>query len=369
MLKKLAIASLCALSAAAFITGCGSSQKPASSAAASAPAEKKEITVGATAGPHAEVVEAAAKEAEKNGLKVNVKEFSDYITPDQALADGDLDIVVYQHKPFMENFNKQHGTHLTDIGRAILMRMGIYSNKVKDVKDLPDGATISIPNDPTNEGRGLQLLEKAGVIKLKEGVGMKATPADVVENPKNIQFKEIEAAQLPRSLDDVDASVITMNYVMSAGLSPEKQGIFLEDKDTPLAVMIIAVRERIRISQPIRNSFRLISLTLLRNSLLKNTKAPSFLPGTNRLLKQKALEKFPFPKLFYWDKPDKPDVQGIQSSIRYLLQTFSARRAILSWPSLLGWTPSLYHFCSGGKAFVKSRTGRFHSLASERRNF
>ena len=244
MLKKLAIASLCALSAAAFITGCGSSQKPASSAAASAPAEKKEITVGATAGPHAEVVEAAAKEAEKNGLKVNVKEFSDYITPDQALADGDLDIVVYQHKPFMENFNKQHGTHLTDIGRAILMRMGIYSNKVKDVKDLPDGATISIPNDPTNEGRGLQLLEKAGVIKLKEGVGMKATPADVVENPKNIQFKEIEAAQLPRSLDDVDASVITMNYVMSAGLCPEKPAIFLEDKDTPLAVMIIAVREK-----------------------------------------------------------------------------------------------------------------------------
>lgn len=195
------------------------------------------------------------------------------------------------------------------------MRMGIYSNKVKDVKDLPDGATISIPNDPTNEGRGLQLLEKAGVIKLKEGVGMKATPADVVENPKNIQFKEIEAAQLPRSLDDVDASVITMNYVMSAGLSPEKQGIFLEDKDTPLAVMIIAVRERIRISLPIRNSFKLISLTLLRNSLLKNTKAPSFLPGTNRLLKQKALEKFPFPKLFYWGKPDKPDVQGASSRL------------------------------------------------------
>lgn len=242
MLKKLVIAGLCALSAAAFISGCGSSQKPASSAAAFAPAEKKEITVGATAGPHAEVVEAAAKEAEKNGLKVNVKEFSDYITPDQALADGDLDIVVYQHKPFMENFNKQHGTHLTAIGKAILMRMGIYSNKVKDVKDLPDGATISIPNDPTNEGRGLQLLEKAGVIKLKDGVGMKATPADVVENPKHIQFKEIEAAQLPRSLDDVDASVITMNYVMSAGLNVKEQGIFLEPKDEPLAVMVLAVR-------------------------------------------------------------------------------------------------------------------------------
>lgn len=160
MLKKLIITGLCALSAAAVITGCGSDAKPAASFAQSAPAEKKEITVGATAGPHAEVVEAAAKEAEKNGLKVNVKEFSDYITPDQALADGDLDLVVYQHEPFLNNFNKQHNTNLVPIGKAILMRMGIYSNKYKDVKDIPDGATISIPNDSTNEGRGLQLLEK-----------------------------------------------------------------------------------------------------------------------------------------------------------------------------------------------------------------
>lgn len=245
MLKKLVIAGLCALSAAAIITGCGSNAKPASSAAASASVqEKKEITVGATAGPHAEVVEAAAKEAESKGLKVNVKEFSDYVTPDQALADGDLDLVVYQHEPFLKNFNKQHNTNLVSIGKAILMRMGVYSNKYKDIKDLPDGATVSIPNDPTNEGRGLQLLEKAGVIKLKEGVGMKATPADVVENPKNLKFQELEAAQLPRSLADVDASVITMNYVMSSGLSPKDQGIFLEDKDTPLAVMIIAAREK-----------------------------------------------------------------------------------------------------------------------------
>lgn len=245
MLKKLVIAGLCALSAAAIITGCGSNAKPASSAAASVQVqEKKEITVGATAGPHAEVVEAAAKEAESKGLKVNVKEFSDYVTPDQALADGDLDLVVYQHEPFLKNFNKQHNTNLVSIGKAILMRMGVYSNKYKDIKDLPDGATVSIPNDPTNEGRGLQLLEKAGVIKLKEGVGMKATPADVVENPKNLKFQELEAAQLPRSLADVDASVITMNYVMSSGLSPKDQGIFLEDKDTPLAVMIIAAREK-----------------------------------------------------------------------------------------------------------------------------
>ena len=254
MLKKLIITGLCALSAAAVITGCGSDAKPAASSAQSAPAEKKEITVGATAGPHAEVVEAAAKEAEKNGLKVNVKEFSDYITPDQALADGDLDLVVYQHEPFLNNFNKQHNTNLVPIGNAILMRMGIYSNKYKDVKDIPDGATISIPNDSTNEGRGLQLLEKAGLIKLKEGVGMKATPADVTENPKHLKFNELEAAQLPRSLDDVAASVITMNYVMSAGLSPKDQGIFLESKDTPLAVMIIAARDKDK-NQPAYKKF------------------------------------------------------------------------------------------------------------------
>lgn len=254
MLKKLIITGLCALSAAAVITGCGSDAKPAASSAQSAPAEKKEITVGATAGPHAEVVEAAAKEAEKNGLKVNVKEFSDYITPDQALADGDLDLVVYQHEPFLNNFNKQHNTNLVPIGKTILMRMGIYSNKYKDVKDIPDGATISIPNDSTNEGRGLQLLEKAGLIKLKEGVGMKATPADVTENPKHLKFNELEAAQLPRSLDDVAASVITMNYVMSAGLSPKDQGIFLESKDTPLAVMIIAARDKDK-NQPAYKKF------------------------------------------------------------------------------------------------------------------
>ena len=240
MKKQLILAGLILAGAALTFSGCGNSKNSQSTA----PAEKTSIIVGATAGPHAEVVEAAAKEAEKKGLKVEIKEFSDYITPGQALADGSIDIAVYQHKPFLDNFNKQHGTDLIPVGDAILMRMGIYSNKYKDVKDIPSGGTISIPNDPTNEGRGLQLLEQAGLIKLKEGVGMKATPADVVENPKNLKFKELEAAQLPRSLDDVDASAITMNFVMSAGLSPKEQGIFLESRDNPLAVMIIAVRNK-----------------------------------------------------------------------------------------------------------------------------
>lgn len=241
-LKKIVLAACAAFAAAAVLTGCGSSEKPAASSAA-APA-KTEITVGATAGPHAEVVEAAAKEAEKMGLKVNVKEFSDYITPDQALEDGDIDIAVYQHQPFLDNFNKQKGAHLVSIGKAILMRMGIYSNKYKSVDEIPDGTVIAIPNDPTNGGRGLLLLQEAGLIKLKDGVGSKATVTDVTENPKHLQFQELDAAQLPRSLDDAGAAVITMNYVMSAGLDPKKQGIFLEPKDAPLAVMIIAAREK-----------------------------------------------------------------------------------------------------------------------------
>ena len=188
--------------------------------------------------------DAAAKEAAKSGLKVQVVEFSDYITPDKALADGELDLVSYQHKPFLDNFNKQNKSDLVPIGNAILMRMGIYSDKVRDVKDIPDGAVIAVPNDPTNGGRGLMLLERAGVIKLKDGLGMKATPNDIADNPKHIQIKELEAAQLPRSLADVDAAVITMNYVMSGGLDVKKQNIFLEPKDEPLAVMIIAARTK-----------------------------------------------------------------------------------------------------------------------------
>lgn len=241
-LKKLVLPIALAAVVAIGLVGCGTQNNGSSDAAKAAP--DKEIKIGATAGPHAEVVEAVAKEAAKQGIKIKVVEFSDYITPDKALADGDIDLASYQHKPFLDNFNSQNGTDLVSIGNTILMRMGIYSNKVKDVKDLPDGAVVAVPNDPTNEGRGLALLQKAGVIKLKDGVGLKATPDDVVDNPKHLQFREIEAAQLPRSLDDVDAAVITMNYVMSAGLNVKEQGIFLEPKDEPFAVMILAARAK-----------------------------------------------------------------------------------------------------------------------------
>ena len=238
--KKLAVPFAILAFASLALAGCGNS-----SSSSTKPTEtKKEIKIGATAGPHAEVAEAVAKEAQKQGLNVKVVEFTDYITPDKALASGDIDLNSYQHKPFLDNFNKQNNSDLVPIGKTILMRMGVYSDKVKDVKDIKEGGIVAIPNDPTNGGRGLVLLEKAGLIKLKEGVGFKATIADIAENPKNLQFKELEAAQLPRSLADVDAAAITMNYVMSAGLDVKKQGIFLESKDEPLAVMVLAARSK-----------------------------------------------------------------------------------------------------------------------------
>ncbi|MFA0442525.1 methionine ABC transporter substrate-binding protein [Vibrio sp. 10N.286.49.C2] len=206
--------------------------------------DDSEIKVGATVGPHAQVVEAVAREAAKQGLNVKVVEFSDYITPNAALEDGSIDINSYQHQPFLTNYNTSHDAHLVSIGDSILMRMGVYSNKYKSLEALPDGARIAIPNDPTNGGRGLLLFADSGLITLKEGVGFQAGLNDIVSNPKKFKFIEVDAAQLPRTLDDVDASAITMNYVMSAGLDPKKQGIYLESKQAPLAVMVIAAREQ-----------------------------------------------------------------------------------------------------------------------------
>ena len=229
--KKISLFALSTLTAMTLIlSGCGQQAQ-------------KEIKLGATSGPHAEVAEAVAQEAANQGLKVTVVEFSDYVTPDQALADGDIDLNSYQHEPFLKNFSAQHNAELSPIGTTILMRMGIYSDKVHSTKDIPDGAKVAIPNDPTNGGRALMLLAKAGLITLPEN-NFKVTIQDIQSNPKQLQFVELEAAQLPRSLQDVDIAVITMNYVMSGGLDVKKQSIYLEDKSEPLAVMVLAARTK-----------------------------------------------------------------------------------------------------------------------------
>jgi len=200
------------------------------------------LKVGATVGPHAQVVEAAAKEAAKQGIKVEVIEFSDYITPNSALAEGSIDINSFQNQPFLNNYNSNNDSDLVPIGKSILMRMGLYSSKYHSLADIPDNALIAIPNDPINGARGLLLLADAKLITLKADVGYQATINDIIDNPKHLEFVELEAAQLPRSLGDVDVAAITMNYVMSAGLNPQEQGLYLESKDEPLGLMIIAVR-------------------------------------------------------------------------------------------------------------------------------
>jgi len=205
-------------------------------------AQDKPLKIGVTAGPHAQIFEQVKKVAERDGLKIQVVEFSDYVQPNAALAAGDLDANSYQHKPFLDQQVKDRGYKLVNVGYTVNFPIGLYSKKVKNLKDLKEGARFGIPNDPTNGGRVLLVLQDQGLIKLKAGAGLKATPLDVVENPKKLKFVELEAAQLPRSLDDLDASAINTNYAIPAGLHPGKDAIAQESAKSPY-VNLIAVRE------------------------------------------------------------------------------------------------------------------------------
>lgn len=238
-LKTTIALSLAAIAFAGVISGCGGDKKPAASSAA----VKNEISVGITPGYSEQVMEYAAKEATKQGLTVNIKTFSDYVTPDQALAAGDIDLNSFQHGPFLQAFNEKNGTHLVSIGNTYLAPLRVYSNKITSIKDVPDGAKVSIPNDPSNGGRALLLLDHNGLLKLKPGTDpTKATINDIAENPKKLEIIELEAAQLPRSLDDVTISVINAGYAKSANLD-SKKALATEDNTSPY-VNIIAAREQ-----------------------------------------------------------------------------------------------------------------------------
>jgi D-methionine transport system substrate-binding protein len=212
-------------------------------AAAPAFAQDKPLKIGVTAGPHAQIFEQVKKIAEKDGLKIQVVEFSDYIQPNAALAAGDLDANSYQHKPFLDQQVKDRGYKIVNVGYTVNFPIGIYSKKVKSLKELKDGARVGIPNDPTNGGRVLLVLQDQGLIKLKPEAGLKATPLDVVDNPKKLKFVEVEAAQLPRTLDDLDAAAVNTNYAIPAGLQPGRDSIAQESAKSPY-VNLIAVREQ-----------------------------------------------------------------------------------------------------------------------------
>ena len=206
-------------------------------------AQDKPLKIGVTGGPHAQIFEQVKKVAEKDGLKIQIVEFTDYVQPNAALAAGDLDANSYQHKPYLDAQVKDRGYKIVPVGYTVNFPIGIYSKKVKSLADLKEGARVGIPNDPTNGGRVLLVFQDKGLIKLKPEAGLKATPLDIIENPKKIKFVEVDAAQLPRTLDDLDASAINTNYALSAGLNPGKDAISQENAKSPY-VNLLAVREQ-----------------------------------------------------------------------------------------------------------------------------
>lgn len=227
------------------LAGCGDNAKPAANSGSNAPAAgaKTTLKVGATPVPHAEILEIVKPLLAQQNIDLQIVEFSDYVQPNLALNDKELDANFFQHEPYLDNFVSEHKeVKLKNAGGIHIEPMGIYSKKIKQLDALPDGATIAIPNDPTNGGRSLLLLEKAGLLKLKDGAGVKATVQDIASNPKNLKFQEVEAAQVPRTLDDVDAAVINTNFAIQVNLVPTKDALFMEDKTSPY-VNIVAVRE------------------------------------------------------------------------------------------------------------------------------
>lgn len=199
------------------------------------------IKVGVTPGPHAQILEAVKPIAARKGIDIQIIEFSDYVVPNAALESGELQANSFQHKPYLDNQKADRGYKIEPIGYTVNFPIGIYSKKYKSWDAVPQGGTLSIPNDPTNGGRVLLLVRDKGALKLRDGVGFKPTIADIVENPKKLKIVEIDAAQTPRTLDDVDAAAVNTNYATQAGLDPVKDAILREDPKAPYA-NVIAVR-------------------------------------------------------------------------------------------------------------------------------
>src|SRR5690625_3754391 len=207
-----------------------------------AAADTKTIKMGVTPGPHAQIMEVVKGIAADRGLDIQILEFSDYVQPNAALDAGDLDANSYQHEPYLQQQIQDRGYRLVSAAPTVIYPLGLYSNKIDDIDAIEDRASIAIPNDPSNGGRALMLLEETGLLTLKEGVGAEATLLDVVDNPKNLRIVELDAAQLPRSLDDVALAAINTNFAMEAGLVPVEDALVLESADSPYANLIV-VRE------------------------------------------------------------------------------------------------------------------------------
>ncbi|MFJ8851220.1 MetQ/NlpA family ABC transporter substrate-binding protein [Streptomyces sp. NPDC102437] len=246
MRKNIKITAAAAATAAIALglTACGTSSDPGAEGETGAKADtSKALVVAASPTPHADILDFVKKNlAEKAGLKLEVKEFTDYVLPNTATETGQVDANFFQHQPYLDDFNKKKNTHLVSVGTVHLEPLGLYSKKVKDLKGLKAGQTVAVPNDTTNEGRALQLLAENGLITLKDGVGTSAKLSDITDK-KGLEFKELEAATVPRALNDVDAAVINGNYAIEADLKPAKDALVLEKADGNPYANIIAVKK------------------------------------------------------------------------------------------------------------------------------
>lgn len=223
------------------LIGCGGTGSNGSGADSK---DDKVIKIGVTPKPHKEIVDAAVPLLEKEGYKVEITEFNDYVQPNTAVEEGSLDVNFFQHAPYLNEQVQSRGLHLKSVAAIHLEPMGLYSKKITSLDELKDGSTIAVPNDSSNEARALKLLAANGLIKIKDGELV--TPADITENPKNLKFNELEAAAIPRAIDDVDAAIINGNYAIEAGFDVLKDGIIKEDKDSEAAkpyANIVVVKE------------------------------------------------------------------------------------------------------------------------------
>lgn len=221
-------------------TGCGSNETNQTG-----PANETElvtVNVGASPLPHAEILKVVKPLLKDEGIELNIIEFTDYVTPNLALSDKDLDANYFQHIPYLEDFSSQRNLDLTFNAKVHIEPMGVYSIKIESLDELKEGALVAIPNDPTNGGRALLLLESAGLIKLNEGSDIDATKNDIVENPKNLDIRELEAATLPRVLEDVEIAVINTNYALEADFVPTEDALYIETSDSPY-VNVLAIRK------------------------------------------------------------------------------------------------------------------------------
>ncbi|MFB5267159.1 MetQ/NlpA family ABC transporter substrate-binding protein [Paenibacillus enshidis] len=225
-----------------ILGACGNAQNGQGATADNNPGTSRsiELKVGASAVPHAEILEAIKPALEKEGVRLQVVTFNDYVQPNVQLFDKQLDANFFQHQPYLDSENKARGMDLVSVVPVHVEPMGAYSQKYKSVDEVPDGAIVGIPNDATNAGRALMLLAKQGLITLKDNTDINSTIADITGNPKNLDIRDADAAMLPRQLPDLDLAVINTNYALEANLNPTKDALFIEDKESPYANLLVA---------------------------------------------------------------------------------------------------------------------------------